>query len=149
MIDNYIVNFLRFSNEHIMAYSQKGWSSTFCIVHTQSHRGKHEFHEKKTPNDAVTPQGQSQFTPKTKANAVPRLLSSLVWIDWRYGVTASFGVFFHEIKCNGMTSFIEFMFTPMRLSMNYAKGWTLSFLEVPLLKYVHCLNLRKFTISIV
>ena len=36
---------------------------------------------KKTPNDAVTPQCQSQFTPKMKANAVPRLLSSLVWID--------------------------------------------------------------------
>ena len=33
---------------------------------------------KKTPNDAVTPQCQSQFTPKMKANAVPRLLSSLV-----------------------------------------------------------------------
>ena len=36
---------------------------------------------KKTPNDSVTPQRQSQFTPKMKANAVPRLLSSLVWID--------------------------------------------------------------------
>ena len=36
---------------------------------------------KKTLNDAVTPQRQSQFTPKMKANAVPRLLSSLVWID--------------------------------------------------------------------
>ena len=35
-------------------------------------------HEKKTPNDAVTLQRQSQFTPKMKANAVPRLLSSLV-----------------------------------------------------------------------
>ena len=32
----------------------------------------------KTLNDAVTPQCQSQFTPKMKANAVPRLLSSLV-----------------------------------------------------------------------
>ena len=48
----------------------------------------HEFHEachsvtfhfmKKTPNDDVTPRCQSQFTPKMKANAVPRLLSSLV-----------------------------------------------------------------------
>ena len=47
----------------------------------------HEFHEtchsvifyfmkKKTPNDAVTPRCQSQFTPKMKANAVRRLLSS-------------------------------------------------------------------------
>ena len=49
----------------------------------------HDFHEtchtvtfcfmkKKTPNDAVTPQRQSQFTPKMKANAEPRLLSFLV-----------------------------------------------------------------------
>ena len=29
------------------------------------------------------------------------------WL-WRCGVTASFGVFFHEIKCNRMTSFMEF-----------------------------------------
>ena len=50
----------------------------------------HEFHEtchsvnfiscKKTPNDAATPQCQSQFTPKMKANVKWRLLSSLVWI---------------------------------------------------------------------
>ena len=46
---------------------------------------KHEFHEtvtfyfiKNTPNDAVTPEHQSQFTPTMKANAVQRLLSSLV-----------------------------------------------------------------------
>ena len=50
---------------------------------------------KKTPNDAVTPQRQSQFTPKMKANAVPRLLSSLVWID-QYN------------ECNRVTSFMEF-----------------------------------------
>ena len=30
------------------------------------------------------------------------------WL-WRCGVTASFGVFFHEMKCNGVTSFMEFM----------------------------------------
>ena len=30
------------------------------------------------------------------------------WL-WRRGVTASFGVFLHETKCNGMTSFMEFM----------------------------------------
>ena len=54
------------------------------------------FHEKKTPNDAVTPQPQSQFTLKIKAKVVPRLLSSLVWID-QYN------------ECNGMTSFMEFM----------------------------------------
>ena len=51
---------------------------------------------KRTPNDAVTPLRQSQFTPKMKANAVPRLLSSLVWID-QYN------------QCNGLTSFMEFI----------------------------------------
>ena len=30
------------------------------------------------------------------------------WL-WRRGVTASFGVFFHEMRCSGMTSFMEFM----------------------------------------
>ena len=30
------------------------------------------------------------------------------WL-WHCGVTASFGVFFHEMKCNGLTSFMEFM----------------------------------------
>ena len=45
-----------------------------------------------------------------KANAEPRLLSSLVWID--PGVLVSqhrSESFFQEIKCNGMTSFMEFM----------------------------------------
>ena len=57
---------------------------------------------KRTPNNAVTPQRQSQFTPKMKTNAVPRLLSSLVWID-------------HYNECNGITSFIEFI-----KSLNYS-----------------------------
>ena len=48
------------------------WNLSFCFI----------FHEKKTPNDAVTPQRQSQFTPKMEAKAVSRLLSSLVWINW-------------------------------------------------------------------
>ena len=51
---------------------------------------------KKTPNDAERPQRQSQFTPKMIANTVPRLLSSLLWID-QYN------------ECKGMTRFIEFM----------------------------------------
>ena len=51
---------------------------------------------KKTPNDAVTPQRHSQFTPKMKANAESRLLSSLEWID-KYN------------ECNGKTTFMEFM----------------------------------------
>ena len=65
---------------------------------------------KKTPNDAVTPQSQSQFTPKMKANTVPRLLSSLVWIDSGVEVSQNrLESFFHEIKCNGMMNFMEFM----------------------------------------
>ena len=56
---------------------------------------------KKTPNDAETPQCQSQFTPKTKANALLRLLSSLVWID-QYN------------ECNGMISFMEFIINSLR-----------------------------------
>ena len=35
---------------------------------------------KKTPNDTVTPQRQSQFTAKMKANTVPHLLSSF-WCE--------------------------------------------------------------------
>ena len=38
----------------------------------------HSISLKETPNDVVTPQRPSKFTPKMKANAVPRLLSSLV-----------------------------------------------------------------------
>ena len=49
---------------------------------------------RKTPDDAVTPKRQSQFTPNI--NAVLRLLSSFVWID-----------LYNE--CNRMTSFMEFM----------------------------------------
>ena len=51
---------------------------------------------RKTPNDAVTPQLQSQLSPKMKAKAIPRLVSSLVWID-QYN------------ECNRMRSLMEFM----------------------------------------
>ena len=50
----------------------------------------------KTPNNAVTSQCQSQFPSKMKANMVPCLLLSLVWMD-QYN------------ECNGMTSSMEFM----------------------------------------
>ena len=56
---------------------------------------------KETPNDVVTPQRQSHFTPKMKANAVPCLLSSLMWID-QYN------------KCNGMTGFMESMIISLK-----------------------------------
>ena len=51
-----------------------------------------------------------QFTPNMKANTQVRLLSSLVGID--FGLVVSqhrLESFFHEIKCDGMTGFMEFM----------------------------------------
>ena len=63
----------------------------------------HSISWKKTPNDAVTQQRQSQFAPKMKANVVLCLLSSLVWID-RYN------------ECNGMTCFMEFMIQAIYLT---------------------------------
>ena len=58
-----------------------------------------------------------QFTPKMKANTESHLLSSLVWIDsGRCGLTALLGVFFQGTKCNGMTNFIEFMWSSARHS---------------------------------
>ena len=74
---------------------------------------------------------QSQFTPKMKANAVSRLLSTLVWIDQNNECNQSiapiiFGKmhflliseneFTHEIKYNGMTSFTEFMCSTLQRS---------------------------------
>ena len=38
------------------------------------------------------------------------------WL-WRWGVTALFGVFFHEIKCNGITSFMEFIISMAHTSL--------------------------------
>ena len=51
-----------------------------------------------------------QFTPTMKANAEPHLLSSLVRID--SGVVVSqhhLESSFHEVRCNAMTNFMEFM----------------------------------------
>ena len=53
----------------------------FTMIPKEFHENGHSvtFHfMTKTPNDAVTPKHQSQFTPKMKANAVPHLISSLV-----------------------------------------------------------------------
>ena len=60
------------------------WNLSFCCI---------LFHEKRLQTMLWR---QSQFTPKMKANPVPRLLSSLVWID-QYN------------ECDGMTSFKGFM----------------------------------------
>ena len=45
------------------------------------------------------------------------------WL-WHCGVTASFGVFFHEIKRNGKTNFMEFMKIECQ-RMTYLCGLTL------------------------
>ena len=68
-----------------------------------------------------------------KANAEPRLLSSLVWID--SGVVLSQNrlesFFFHEIKCNGMTSFVEFMHSVVWHLLQENKHEYLSWLKQP------------------
>ena len=68
---------------------------------------------KKTPNDAVTQQCQIQFTPKTKANVVPRLLSSLVWID-QYNETCHSVTFYFTRKTpnDAVTPQHQSQFTP-------------------------------------
>ena len=73
----------------------------------QEEHAKHGFH---VTCHSVTSHCNGQFTPKMKANAEPRLLSSLVWID--SGVMVSqhrLEPLFHEIRCNVMASFMEFM----------------------------------------
>ena len=61
------------------------WNVSFCYIHCNG-----------------------QFTPKMKANAEPRLLSSLVWID-QYS------------ECNRMTHFMEFMLWELRVGGNPVK----------------------------
>ena len=45
---------------------------------------------------------------ESKRGAAFAFIFGVNWL-WRCGGTASFKVFFHEIKCDGMTSFMEFM----------------------------------------
>ena len=70
------------------------WISTNNVQKTtaESWRSGHHRHKARQSHEF-------QFTPKMKANAEL----------WCCGVTSSFGVFFHKIKHNGMTSFIKFM----------------------------------------
>ena len=120
------------------AYSKalKTWNKFSCIL---SHYTKytyitnsiklviplHFISWKKTPNDAMTPQRQSQFTPKMKANAVPRLLSSLVWIDQYY-------------ECNRMTSFMEFVVMEMSNTQRYHAMFWLGHHFVLSYIFIHC-----------
>ena len=57
---------------------------------------------------------------ESKRGTVFAFIFGVNWL-WRCGVTASFEFFFHEIKCNGMTSFMEFMqcvFTPEDINLH-------------------------------
>ena len=45
---------------------------------------------------------------ESKRGTVFAFIFGVNWL-WRCGVTASFGVLFHELKYNGMTSFMDFM----------------------------------------
>ena len=67
-----------FSGQAHHVISRTGIPEPLYEFHETCHSVTFYFMQKKTPNDAVTPQRQGQFTPKMKANAVPRLLSSLV-----------------------------------------------------------------------
>ena len=70
------VNFALSSDQvKTMVYEGREGVSQEFLLKAQEHINSIK---KKTLNDAVTPQRQSQFTLKMKANAIPRLLSSLV-----------------------------------------------------------------------
>ena len=74
-----------------------------------------------------------------KANAELRLLSSLVQIDSVVGVTASFGVFFHEIKCNGMSSFMEFLcLACLHCWKEGAIAWVMMMMQLGLMEGCDC-----------
>ena len=48
---------------------------------------------------------------ESKHGTIFAFIFGVNWL-WSHGVTALFGLFFHEIKCNGMTSFMEFRTSP-------------------------------------
>ena len=81
----FVLGLIRRSSRVLLISNQPKFTLQFVVCLSV----EHEFHEichsvtfcfmkKKTPNDDVTPLRHSQFTPKMKANAVSRLLSSLV-----------------------------------------------------------------------
>ena len=97
----------------------------------------HEFHEtchsvtfyfmkkdSKQSCDTATPES-IHIKDESKRGTAFAFIFGVNWL-WCCGVTASFGVFFHEIKCNGMTSFMEFMMSiifplPAFMSVAYAR----------------------------
>ena len=91
-------------SNHAITTRIKNWSLDAYLNKVNQ---KHEFHEtchsvsfyfkkkkKKTPNYAVTPQCQSEFTP----------IDSGIVVSQHHLES-----FIYEIKCNGMTIFMEFM----------------------------------------
>ena len=86
-----VANCHPYCNSYCQSYCSVSCNITLQLQRQRGRTAQHEFQEtchsitsyfmKKTPNDAVTPQRQSQFTPKMKANAVPHLLSSQVRIE--------------------------------------------------------------------
>ena len=91
------------------------------------------FRGKKTPKDALTPQRQSQFTPKMKANAVQRLLSSLVWID-QYN------------ECKGMASFMEFIVFQCLPGLLSSRSWSGFWFNWPCCKATVMLQTNYFVL---
>ena len=78
----------------------------------------HEFHETcHSITFIVLPVWSIHTKDESKRGIAFAFIFGVNWL-WRCGVTASFGVFFfHDIKCNGMTSFMESM------SSIWASGW--------------------------
>ena len=74
--------------------------------------------EKTTPYDMTSMKHSMYWSIHTKDESKRgtafAFLFGVNWL-WRCGVITSFGVLFHEIKCNGMTSFMDFMSSPVRL----------------------------------
>ena len=78
-----------------------GWSSTVNVC-----SAGHEFREACLSVTFIVVVNSHQ-----RAKQMWNCICFYLWCELTLalGVTAWFGVFFHEIKCNGMTSFMEFM----------------------------------------
>ena len=57
--------------------------------------------------DTTTPES-IRTKDESKRGTAFAFIFGVNWL-WRCGVTAPFGVFFHEMKCNGMMNFMEFL----------------------------------------
>ena len=108
-------------NQHSHVSLLKIWCIEVClkwkkiitaITEHEFHETCHSvvlFHEKDSKRccDTTTPES-IHAKDESKRGSVFAFIFGVNWL-WRCGVTASFGVFFHEIKYNGLTSFMEYM----------------------------------------